>query len=103
MSMLLVSSELRLVACANVGPDHSGPELATGFRIRRWPQSVLVVTSKNPQTSTAVMKKTRNLILINSAGIRKRFPAVRAYAPWSRTYQSHNRPDAPSLREATAG
>src|SRR5580704_12263030 len=101
--MLLFSSELRLVACAVEGPDHSGPELPTGSRIRRHPQSVLLVTSRNPLTSKAVMTKTRNLILINSAAIRKRFAPARACFPWTRTYQLRSRPRAASLREAAAG
>src|ERR1700733_12305275 len=68
MSMLFISSELRPVACVDDGPDQSGAALETGSSIRRCPQSVFVVTRRNPLTRRAVMTMMRdNLMLLNSA------------------------------------
>src|SRR5580698_7449718 len=102
MSMLFISSELRPVACAANGPDHSGTELATGVKIWRCPQSVLLVMSRNPLTRRAVITKMRNFILLNSAAYRRPFAPAPASLPLNRKYQSYNRPRATYLPKATA-
>src|ERR1700678_75553 len=103
MSILFVSSELRPVAWVDEGPDQSGTALATGFRIWRCPQSVLLVMRRNPLTSRAVITKMRNLILLNSAAYRRPFVLARALLPSHRMYQSRNPPPATFPPEATAG
>src|ERR1700733_4048046 len=103
MSMLFISSELRPVACVAEGPDQSGTAVATGCRIWRCPQSVLLVSRRNPLTSRAVITKMRNFILLNSAAYRKPFALAQAWLPWIRTYRLHNRPLAAFLPEAIAG
>src|ERR1700685_223366 len=104
MSILLVSSELRPVACVDNGPDHSGAALETGSSIRRCPQSVLVVTRRNPLTRRAVITTIRdNLMLLDSAANCRPFALAQALLPLRRTYRSRNRPRSTSVPEATAG
>src|ERR1700678_3675365 len=103
MSILFVSSELRPVAWVDEGPDQSGTELATGCRIWRCPQSVLLVMRRNPLTRSAVITKMRILILLNSAAGRRPFALALASLPWNRRCRSHNRPRATFLLVATAG
>src|SRR5579863_5810955 len=67
MSMLFVSSGPSPAPCAVDGPDHIGPWLEIGPRIRRCPQSVFDVTQRNPPTSRAAITSVRNLMPLNSA------------------------------------
>src|SRR5581483_9485636 len=107
MSMLLISSELRPVAWAR-GPDHRGVALDIGLRIRRCPQSVLVVMIRNPLTNRRVIRNIReNLMPLNSAPVTfvtSGTPCAPAPAslPWTRRYRSRNRPPAAFLLAGAA-